>query len=62
VGKTTLTVVLLHLLAKQGLKVLAVDLDPQAKLILCLTQNISEGISLNLTVYSSKALRQTSAS
>ncbi|MFZ8861903.1 MAG: ParA family protein, partial [Thermocrinis sp.] len=44
VGKTTLTVVLLHLLAEQGLKVLAVDLDPQANLTLCLTQNISEDI------------------
>jgi chromosome partitioning protein len=44
VGKTTLTVVLLHLLAEQSLKVLAVDLDPQANLTLCLTQNISEDI------------------
>jgi chromosome partitioning protein len=44
VGKTTLTVVLLYLLAERGLKVLAVDLDPQANLTLCLTQNISEDV------------------
>jgi len=44
VGKTTLTIALLHLLAERGLKVLAVDLDPQANLTLCLTQNISEDI------------------
>jgi len=34
VGKTTLTVVLLHLLSEQGLKILAIDLDPQANLTL----------------------------
>jgi chromosome partitioning protein len=44
VGKTTLTTALLHLLAEQGLKILAIDLDPQANLTLCLTQNISEDI------------------
>jgi len=44
VGKTTLTIALLHLLAEQGVKILAVDLDPQANLTLCLTQNISEDI------------------
>ena len=34
VGKTTLTLALLHFLPKRGLKVLGVDLDPQANLTL----------------------------
>jgi chromosome partitioning protein len=42
VGKTTLTVSLLRLLSQRGIKVLGIDLDPQASLTLCLLQNISE--------------------
>ena len=41
-GKTTTTIVLSYLLARKGVKVLAIDLDPQASLTLALRTNPGE--------------------
>ena len=41
-GKTTTTIVLSYLLAREGLRVLAVDFDPQASLTLAMRMNPSD--------------------
>jgi chromosome partitioning protein len=42
VGKTTITSTLLHLLSNNNLKVLGIDLDPQANLSLTLLKKNSK--------------------
>ena len=51
VGKSTLALILSQIAAKEGLKVLAVDIDPQ--------RNLSEKLKLSCSLFSSIDVRTT---